>query len=173
MDIKPRLLIRGQTALRNILLPSVRHTPMKSINFVIVGDYQIASELGKKGATTDRHPILYSYCSNCDGRRRNSNPIHVTAKCLGGMQKDRSQRWKKNAITHRKLSKYHSIIDTNTRWSESGGKRGKFDLISQPSVRLKTSTSELLDKNGTGVFTCTYNPKIMLKLQRGHKSFVI
>src|SRR6266571_220018 len=26
---------------------------MKSINFVIVGDYQIASELGKKGTTTD------------------------------------------------------------------------------------------------------------------------
>lgn len=60
MDIKPRLLIRGQTVLRNILLPSVRHTPMKSINFVIVDDYQIASELGKKGTTTDRHPILYS-----------------------------------------------------------------------------------------------------------------
>jgi len=26
---------------------------MKSINFVIVGDYQIANELGKKGTTTD------------------------------------------------------------------------------------------------------------------------
>lgn len=35
--------------LGNILLPRIRHTLMKSINFVIVGDYQIASELGKKG----------------------------------------------------------------------------------------------------------------------------
>ena len=26
---------------------------MNSINFVILGDYQIASELGKKGTTTD------------------------------------------------------------------------------------------------------------------------
>ena len=26
---------------------------MKSINFVILGDFQIASELGKKGTTTD------------------------------------------------------------------------------------------------------------------------
>ena len=26
---------------------------MKSINFVILGDYQIASELGKNGTTTD------------------------------------------------------------------------------------------------------------------------
>jgi selenocysteine-specific translation elongation factor len=34
-------------------LPVVRRTPMKSINFVILGDYQIASELGKKGTTTD------------------------------------------------------------------------------------------------------------------------
>jgi hypothetical protein len=39
---------------------------MKSINFVIVGDYQIASELGKKGTTTDlsiydrKHKILFS-----------------------------------------------------------------------------------------------------------------
>ena len=34
--------------LRNILLPVVRRTPMpmKSINFVILGDFQIASELG-------------------------------------------------------------------------------------------------------------------------------
>jgi selenocysteine-specific translation elongation factor len=41
--------------LRNILLPVVRRTPMpmKSINFVILGDFQIASELGKKGTTTD------------------------------------------------------------------------------------------------------------------------
>lgn len=39
--------------LGNILLPCIRHTLMKSINFVIVGDYQIASELGKKGTTTD------------------------------------------------------------------------------------------------------------------------
>jgi hypothetical protein len=37
-------------------------------------------------------------------------------------------------------------------WSESGGMRDKFDLISQPSVRLKTGTSELLDKNGWGFY---------------------
>ena len=34
-------------------MPCITHTLMKSINFVIVGDYQIASELGKKGTTTD------------------------------------------------------------------------------------------------------------------------
>jgi hypothetical protein len=43
--------------LKSILLPVVRRTPvpmpMKSINFVILGDFQIASELGKKGTTTD------------------------------------------------------------------------------------------------------------------------
>src|SRR5205807_4232998 len=48
-----RLKLQSQTILRNILLPCIRHTLMKSINFVIVGDYQIASELGKKGTTTD------------------------------------------------------------------------------------------------------------------------
>ena len=34
-------------------MPVVRRTPMNSINFVILGDYQFASELGKKGTTTD------------------------------------------------------------------------------------------------------------------------
>jgi selenocysteine-specific translation elongation factor len=29
------------------------YTPMKSLNFVIVGDYQIVNDLGKKGTTTD------------------------------------------------------------------------------------------------------------------------
>ena len=48
-----RLKLQSQTILRNILLPCITHTLMKSINFVIVGDYQIASELGKKGTTTD------------------------------------------------------------------------------------------------------------------------
>jgi selenocysteine-specific translation elongation factor len=48
-----RLKLQSQTILTNILLPCIRHTLMKSINFVIVGDYQIASDLGKKGTTTD------------------------------------------------------------------------------------------------------------------------
>ncbi len=43
----------SQTILRNILLECSKRNLMKSINFVIVGDYQIVSELGKKGTTTD------------------------------------------------------------------------------------------------------------------------
>jgi hypothetical protein len=31
----------------------MRRTLVKSINFVILGDFQVASELGKKGTTTD------------------------------------------------------------------------------------------------------------------------
>lgn len=34
-------------------MPGVTDTTMKSINFVVVGDYQIVNELGKKGTTTD------------------------------------------------------------------------------------------------------------------------